>query len=136
MVNEQWRLQEKEGSKPPRRIKKGQVCLQRVKKQRMEPQQKAQHEGALQREELWVLRHTQHRAHVQGIAWEGTKFSHLVMEKYPLPSPGAMPAESNFPKCLPGGSGHQTPFCKLGCPSRAEMIDLPENKINSPSHSK
>lgn len=25
MANEQWRLQEKEGSKPPRRIKKGQV---------------------------------------------------------------------------------------------------------------
>lgn len=66
-----------------------------------------------------------------------SRFNHTDMKKHPLPTPWAMmPSESNFPKYLPEGSGHQTLFCKLGCHSRAKMIDLPENKINSPSHSK
>lgn len=57
--------------------------------------------------------------------------------KAPTAHPGAMmPTESNFPKYLPEGSGHQAPLCKLGCHCRAQTIDLPENKINSPSHSK
>lgn len=64
-------------------------------------------------------------------------FHYQVIEKHPLPNPRAiMPEESNFPKYLPEGSGHQTPFCKLGYHSKAETIDLLESKINSPSHSK
>lgn len=74
---------------------------------------------------------------MQGFVREEVKFNLPVVEKHPLPNSRAiMPEESHFPKYLPEGSGHQTPFYKLGYRSKAETIDLLENKINSPSHSK
>ena len=56
VMNERWRLHEKEEGSQVLRIKKGHVHLQGMKKQCMDSWRKAQHKRTPKRQEFWELR--------------------------------------------------------------------------------